>query len=61
MSSTVQSTSALQSVLRRVAESEEYARLLAELRSGARVISVSGLTAEPARALVLAALQRETG
>ncbi|MDT4895729.1 MAG: hypothetical protein QOH25_806 [Acidobacteriota bacterium] len=61
MSSTVQSQSVLQSVLRRAMESEEYARLLAELRGGARVISVSGLTAEPARALVLAALQRETG
>jgi transcription-repair coupling factor (superfamily II helicase) len=61
MSSTIQSTSVLQSVLRRVMESGEYARLVAELRGGARVISVSGLAAEPARALVLAALQREVG
>jgi transcription-repair coupling factor (superfamily II helicase) len=53
--------SVLQGVLRRVMESEEYARLLAELRGGARVVSVSGLTAEPARALVLAALQHATG
>jgi transcription-repair coupling factor (superfamily II helicase) len=61
MSSTVQSTSVLQGVLRRVVESEEYARLAALLRGGARVISVSGLAANPARALALAALQREVG
>src|SRR5947209_8607649 len=61
MSSTIQSTSILQSVLRRVMESEEYARLVAELRGGSRVISLSGLAASPARALVLAALQREVG
>jgi transcription-repair coupling factor (superfamily II helicase) len=42
-------------------ESDEYARLVAELRGGARVISLSGLAANPARALVLAALQREVG
>ncbi|MDT5123464.1 MAG: hypothetical protein QOC96_2946 [Acidobacteriota bacterium] len=61
MSSTIQSTSILQSILRRVMESDEYARLVAELRGGARVISLSGLAANPARALVLAALQREVG
>jgi transcription-repair coupling factor (superfamily II helicase) len=61
MSSTAQTTSILQGVLRRVQEGEEYARLLAELRGGARVISVSGLAANPARALALAALQREVG
>jgi transcription-repair coupling factor (superfamily II helicase) len=42
-------------------ESEEYARLVAELRRGARVVSISGLTGGPARALALAALQREVG
>ena len=51
----------LQGVLRRVMAGEEYARLLAEIGRGARVVSVSGLVAGPARALVLAALQRETG
>jgi transcription-repair coupling factor (superfamily II helicase) len=61
MSSTIQATTDLQGMLRRVLEGEEFARLLAELRGGARVISLSGLAAEPARALVLAALQRETG
>lgn len=48
-------------MLRRVREGEEYARLLAELRGGARVISVSGLAAGPARALALASLQLEAG
>src|SRR3982750_3856905 len=62
MSSTAQSTTMLQSVLRRVREAEQYARLLAEVRNGARVISLSGLAAgAPARALVLAALQHEVG
>ncbi|HEX8707743.1 MAG TPA: CarD family transcriptional regulator, partial [Pyrinomonadaceae bacterium] len=61
MSRTIESTSILQDLLRRVTGGEEYARLLGELRSGARVISVGGLTAGPARALALAALQRETG
>jgi transcription-repair coupling factor (superfamily II helicase) len=51
----------LQSVLRRVTEGEEYVRLVRELRGGARIVSLSGLVAEPARALVLAALQHETG
>src|SRR5215213_11715703 len=61
MSSTVQSTPVLQGVLRRVLESEEFVRLAAAVGSGARVLSVAGLTSAPARALALAALQRETG
>src|SRR5918997_1414771 len=62
MSSTVDSMSVLQSVLRRVTESEEYGRLVAELRRGARVVSIGGLAGgSAARALVLAALQREVG
>ncbi len=60
MSSTVESTSSLQSVLGRVTASDEYPRLLKELRAGTRVISISGLVAGPARALALAALQLET-
>src|ERR1044071_8485394 len=61
MSSSVQSVPVLQGVLRRVLESEEFARLAAAVSSGARVVSVAGLTSAPARALALAALQRETG
>jgi transcription-repair coupling factor (superfamily II helicase) len=57
----IQLQTALQGVLRRVTESAEYARLAEELRRGARVLSVSGLAANPAKALILAALQRETG
>ncbi|HYE65441.1 MAG TPA: CarD family transcriptional regulator, partial [Pyrinomonadaceae bacterium] len=53
--------SVLQSVLRRVRASEEYARLVEEIRRGSRVISISGLAAGPARALALSALQREVG
>ena len=59
--STVQSTSALQSVLGRLTEGAAYARLLEEIRGGARVVSMSGLVTGPARALALAALQRDTG
>jgi transcription-repair coupling factor (superfamily II helicase) len=51
----------VQVLLRRVTASEEYARLLREIEGGARVVSVSGLAGGPARALALAALQREVG
>jgi transcription-repair coupling factor (superfamily II helicase) len=51
----------LQDVLRRVVESEEFRRLVVEVAAGASVVSVAGLTSAPARALALAALQRETG
>jgi transcription-repair coupling factor (superfamily II helicase) len=61
MSSSVQSIPVLQGVLRRVLGSEEFVRLAAAVASGARVVSVAGLTSAPARALALAALQRETG
>ncbi|HYP52462.1 MAG TPA: hypothetical protein VEQ42_02920, partial [Pyrinomonadaceae bacterium] len=61
MSSAVEPVPVLQGVLRRVAESAEFARLLAEVRGGARVVSVAGLSSAPARALALAALRRETG
>ena len=61
MSSSIQQTSTLQQALRRVTETREYQQLLAELRSNARVISISGLVAGSARALAVAALQKETG
>ncbi len=46
--------------LRGVFESKEFKRLVAEVKRGARVISLAGLTAEPARALVVAALGHAT-
>jgi transcription-repair coupling factor (superfamily II helicase) len=61
MSSTVQKGSPLEGALRRVLAGGELRRLAAEVRGGARVVSVGGLTSGAARALVLAALQRETG
>ncbi|HVF50809.1 MAG TPA: hypothetical protein VNA19_12020, partial [Pyrinomonadaceae bacterium] len=61
MSSTVETVPVLQGVLRRVTESAEFVRLSEEVRGGAGVVSVSGLTSAAARALALAALQRETG
>src|SRR5438034_11686761 len=60
MSSTLQSTPVLQSALRRVAEGP-HKEIVAEIQRGARVICVSGLVPESARALAVAALQRETG
>jgi transcription-repair coupling factor (superfamily II helicase) len=51
----------IQQALRPITETPEYRRLLAELRSNARVISISGLVAGSARALAVAALQRDTG
>lgn len=61
MSSTIQKSSSLQSVLRSVGESPEFLRVADEIKRGARIVSISGLVAGSARALVLAALQRETG
>src|SRR5438046_3183003 len=60
MSSTLQSSPILQSALRRVAEGP-HKELVAEIRRGTRVICVSGLVSDSARALAIAALQRETG
>jgi transcription-repair coupling factor (superfamily II helicase) len=51
----------LTDVLRRVLEGAELRRLADEVRAGARVVSVSGLTSGAARALAVAALRRETG
>src|SRR3989440_1612510 len=53
-------TTALQSTLESVIESADFRNVLDQIQRGARVISISGLVASPARALVLAALQRET-
>ncbi|HUE81160.1 MAG TPA: transcription-repair coupling factor [Pyrinomonadaceae bacterium] len=61
MSSTIQSTSALQASLRSLLETPEYRQLLAEIQRGARIISISGLAAGSARALAVAALQRDVG
>jgi len=51
----------LQSTLKRVTETAGFKRLADEVQRGARVVSISGLVAGSARALALAALQRETG
>src|SRR5690348_15435200 len=48
-------------LIEQVTETREYQRLLEELRANARVISISGLVAGSARALAVAALQRDTG
>ncbi len=44
-----------------ITQTVQYQRLLSELRANARVISISGLVAGSARALAIAALQRDTG
>src|SRR3989449_4274813 len=51
----------LQNALQTVIESAECRRVIDEIQRGARVISISGMVAAQARALALAALQRETG
>ena len=61
MSSKVQTTPALQSVLQRIGETPEFKRLVIEIQRGARVVSVSGLVTGSARALALASLQQATG
>src|SRR6266849_10254080 len=61
MSATTETNSILQNALSSVTESAEFRRVFDEIRRGAGVVSISGLVAGPARALVLATLQRETG
>lgn len=61
MSSTAELRTTLQVALQRVTETPEYQELLTAIRSGARVISVSGLITGSVRALAVAALQRDTG
>ncbi len=61
MTTTTETTSVLQSALSAVIDSAEFRRVLDQIKRGARVVSISGLVAAPARALALAALQKETG
>jgi transcription-repair coupling factor (superfamily II helicase) len=61
MASTVETQTVLDGTLRRVVQSAEFQSVLDQIRRGARVVSISGLVPASGRALVLAALQRETG
>ena len=61
MTTATTSSSVLDAALGDLANSPEFKTALEQIRGGARVISISGLVAAPGRALVLAALQRETG
>ena len=61
MSSSIEQPTTLQQTLQQIAETPAYQQLLRELRSNARIISISGLVAGSARALAVAALQRDTG
>jgi transcription-repair coupling factor (superfamily II helicase) len=61
MTTTTETPSVLQTTLNRVIDSAECRRVLDEIKRGARMISISGIVAGPAKALVLAALQRECG
>ncbi|HEX6043658.1 MAG TPA: hypothetical protein VFZ22_04160, partial [Pyrinomonadaceae bacterium] len=61
MSRKVTQDTTLQQTLQQIAETREYQQLINELRSHAGIISISGLVAGSARALAVAALQRETG
>src|SRR5256884_2981743 len=61
MTVAAETTSVLQGALQTVIESAECRRVIDEIQRGARVISISGMVAAPARALAVAALQRETG
>lgn len=61
MSSSTDTTTAVQAALHRIIQSEPYQEAVTELRHGARVISVSGLITPSAKALAIAALQRQVG
>ena len=51
----------LQPLLSGLRDTAEFRDVLDRINRGARVVSISGLVAQPARALALALLQRETG
>ncbi len=53
-------TGAVANVLRRFLDGKEFQKLVRAVRDGKRVVSLAGLTAEPARALAVAALQHVT-
>lgn len=61
MTTGTETSSVLQNALGALNQSAEFRRVFDEIRRGARVVSINGLVAGPARALALAALQRETG
>src|SRR5437016_7720406 len=61
MSTATETTSTLQAALNGVLKSAEFQRVFDAINRGTPVVSISGLIAGPARALALAALQRETG
>src|SRR5213080_4627559 len=61
MTVATETNSVLQNALQAFIESAECLRVIDEIQRGARVISISGMVAAPARALAVAALQRETG
>src|SRR5439155_19802224 len=60
MSSTTERIPVLNATLKSVTASDEFRGILNQINRGARVISISGLVAAPARALALAALQIES-
>ncbi|HYX31449.1 MAG TPA: transcription-repair coupling factor [Pyrinomonadaceae bacterium] len=61
MSSTIETNSILGFTPASLTQSDEFHRVFGQIERGARVISISGLVAGPARALALAALQLKTG
>src|SRR5256884_8075943 len=61
MTVAAETTSVLQGALQTVIESAECRRVIDEIQRGARVISISGMVAAPARALAVAGLPRATG
>jgi transcription-repair coupling factor (superfamily II helicase) len=61
MSTTTEPTSTLQHALHGLNESAEFRGVVDQIKQGARAVSISGLVSGPGRALVLAALQKETG
>src|SRR5258708_5697764 len=61
MAASTETSSILQTTLNRIIDSAECRRVIDEIKRGAGLISISGLVAGPAKALVLAALQRACG
>jgi transcription-repair coupling factor (superfamily II helicase) len=60
MVTTAETTYSLQRTLNSVIDSTEFRAVQDQIGRGARVVSISGLVSGPARALIVAALQRQT-
>ncbi len=61
MATTTKAEVISQNLFERITKNADFRQLQSEIKAGARIVSLSGLTCGAAKALVLSALQHETG